>query len=249
MQVMSSIQRDETGHIIPREMKPYNERLFGNGFRGFLHTARFRWLRRSLQQLRISDATVIELGCFDGKTIAYLPFEPSVYKGYDADWEDGLLLANARWHGFPQYSFMKSVHPHSFNPGGERFDISIVMETFEHLPLAELPAYIAKIKEATRQYLFISVPVEKGPVAVGKSLVKKLFFKVDEHYTWKELWYALVGNMNRVGRVELGHKGFDYAAFLKQLAIEFEIIRVEGMPLKGFSPWLNFSVGIIARPR
>lgn len=246
---MSSIQRDETGHIIPGEMKSYNERLFGKSFRGFLHTARFRWLRRSLQQLGIAEATVVELGCFDGKTIAYLPFEPSVYKGYDADWEDGLPLAISRWNAFPQYAFMKSISPNTFNPHGEQFDISIVMETFEHLPLADLPAYIAKVKEATRQYLFISIPVEKGPVAVGKNLVKKLFFKVDEHYTWKELWYALTGNMKKVARVELGHKGFDYAAFLDQLSTEFDIIRVEGMPLKGLTPWLNFSVGIIARPR
>ena len=246
---MPTIQRDETGHIIPGEMKPYNERLFGKGFRGFLHTARFRWLRRSLQQLGITGATVLELGCFDGKTIGFLPFQPTVYKGYDADWEDGLPLAIARWAAFPQYTFIKSLNPATFNPGGEQFDITIVMETFEHLPLAELPAYIGQVKQATRQYLFISVPVEKGPVAVGKNLVKKLFFKVDEHYTWKELWHALTGNMKKVARVELGHKGFDYAVFLKQLSAQFEIVSVQGMPLKGITPWLNFSVGIIARPR
>lgn len=246
---MPTIQRDATGHIVPQEMKPYNERLFGRGLRGFLHTARFRWLRRSLQKLSITNATVLELGCFDGKTIDYLPFTPTLYKGYDADWESGLPLAIARWNTFTQYTFIKSVSPHTFNPGGEQFDISIVMETFEHLPLAELPAYIAKVKAATRQYLFISVPVEKGPVAVGKNLIKKLFLKVDEHYTWKELWYALTGNMKKVARVELGHKGFDYAAFLEQLAGQFEIVSVQGMPLKGITPWLNFSVGIIARPR
>lgn len=246
---MPPIQRDETGHIVPREMKPYNERLFGKGFRGFLHTARFRWLRRSLQQLHITEATVIELGCFDGKTLDYLPFQPTVYKGYDADWEGGLSLAGDRWKEYPQYAFFKSLHPGTFNPGGEQFDIAIVMETFEHLPLAELPVYIAKVKEATRHYLFISVPVEKGPVAVAKNLVKKLFLKVDEHYTWKELGYALTGNMKKVARVELGHKGFDYAAFLELLSAQFEVLQVEGMPLRGMTPWLSFSVGIIARPK
>lgn len=133
-----TLLRDENGHIILKEKLSYNERLFKNGIRGYLHTARFRWLSKALQDLSVTSGTVLELGSFDSKTLDYLPFAPDVYKGYDADWEGGLSLASVNWEAFSNYSFIKSDTCTDFNPALEQFDITVVMETLEHLPFAEL---------------------------------------------------------------------------------------------------------------
>jgi hypothetical protein len=51
----------------------YNDRLFhGNRARRFLHERRFWWLVDRLQRLKIRRADIIEIGCYDGKTVSYL---------------------------------------------------------------------------------------------------------------------------------------------------------------------------------
>lgn len=239
-----TIQRDETGHIIPKEQKSYNERLFTKGWRGYFHEARFKWLYQTMHEMNIQDGNVLELGCFDGKTLDYLPFAPTLYDGYDADWEGGLDIARKQWKNHSNFHFHKSVSPDTFNPEVKFYDYSIVMETFEHLPLKHLSSYIEKLKLATREYLFITVPVEKGLAAVCKYLTKKIFLKVDEEYAPRELWFTLIGKLEKVERVELGHKGFDYDVFLQQLSKHFEVISVKKIPFS----ILGFSVCVLARP-
>jgi len=51
----------------------YNDTLFnGNRARRFLHERRFWWLVNRLRQLSIRRADIIEIGCYDAKTISYL---------------------------------------------------------------------------------------------------------------------------------------------------------------------------------
>ena len=118
------------------------------------------------------------------------------------------------------------------------------METFEHLSTKELSLYFDKLRVATTEYLFVSIPVEKVVIAVGKDIIKRLLFGVDEHYTLKELWYTLLGKLDKVERVELGHKGFDYDWFLEQLSQHFNIVRIDKIP------WsvIKFSICLVAKP-
>ena len=74
----------------------YNERLFTKEILGKLHSARFEWLVKSLLRLGWKSETVLELGCFDGKVIDYLPDKPTHYRGLDANWEGGLDIAKDR---------------------------------------------------------------------------------------------------------------------------------------------------------
>ena len=119
------------------------------------------------------------------------------------------MLAEKKWGGISQNSFIKSDTLADFNPTLEQFDISIAMETMEHLPLAELHGYMEKLRLSTKNYLFISVPIEKGPIPVF----------------------------------------FNYSTFIKDLSVYFEVLEITGLPLQGITPWLNFSVGIVARPK
>ncbi len=54
----------------------YNERLFSGGVRRHLHLARFKWLARAVAKHSTLCKSVLELGCFDGKAIDFLPASP-----------------------------------------------------------------------------------------------------------------------------------------------------------------------------
>jgi hypothetical protein len=242
------IERTHSGQIIPKEKKEYNERLFKKGWRRYLHESRYLWLRKKLKQLELADVSILELGCFDAKTIDYLPFGFSKYAGYDANWENGLDLGKKRWKNNPAVQLVESDTVSGFNTGNERFDCTIAMETLEHLKAGELEQYIEKLAAATKQYLFITVPYERGVPLLLKYVYKAIRFKVDEPYSLKELFYAVKGDLYRVSRVEGGHKGFDHRQLLKLISVYFEIKEVNGLPVSFLPTGMNFSVGIVAVP-
>lgn len=227
----------------------YNERLFeGGGFRGFLHGGRFRWFVSRLNRLGMQPDSICELGCYDGKLIKYLPQPPRRYVGFDANWENGLDLAAKMWRGHAGYTFHDCRTPEEMVlDANERFDVSVVMETFEHVPPDMVGGYLEVLARHTTGYLFITVPNEKGPLFLAKWLAKRLLSHDTECYTFAELCNATLGRMDWVARHD--HKGFDYQQLVRQVARHFDIVEVSGNPI-GFLPtWLSFGVGIIARPK
>src|SRR6185436_4288536 len=121
----------------------YNERLFeGGGLRGFLHAGRFRWFVSRLRRLGLTPQSICELGCYDGKLITYLPHQPRRYVGFDANWENGLDLAADLWRGCPGYTFHMCRTPAEMALDDDaRFDVSVVMETLEHVPAEMVSGY------------------------------------------------------------------------------------------------------------
>ena len=55
-----------------------------SGVRRHLHLARFKWLARAVAKHSTSYKSVLELGCFDGKAIDFLPASAVRYSGFDA---------------------------------------------------------------------------------------------------------------------------------------------------------------------
>jgi len=210
--------------------------------------ARFRWLQYEIRRLGFSYESVIELGCFDGKLIEFLPWQPKRYVGFDSNWEGGLDLALQKWQQFPQYSFVKACVPEDMSlEEGDSFDIAVIMETLEHVVPESVDDYLRKIEEHTKGYVFITVPNEKGIVFLVKWLAKKLLFKDARQYSLPELFNATLGRMHKVKRFQ--HKGFDYSALVREVEHHFELVRVSGHPM-GFLPtWLCFGVGIVGRTR
>jgi hypothetical protein len=231
------------------EGKTYNEKLFSGGLRGFFHNSRFRWLKRSFKKLKLNKGRIIELGCFDGRALKFIPMKPSRYAGYDANWEGGLDDALLEWKDYPGYRFIESNKLSTFNPENEVFDYSISMETLEHLYSVELEGYLRGIANATISYGFFSVPVEKGFCFIVKYILQRFSGIQKEPYTGKELWYATIGKLSKVGRVERGHKGFDYSVFIRRLKKHFDILEVKGLPFPFLPISMNFTVAIIAKKR
>ncbi|MBK6564106.1 MAG: hypothetical protein IPG18_02680 [Saprospiraceae bacterium] len=229
----------------------YNERLFGKGWpRKKLHSGRFEWLRNEINKLELKVASVLELGCFDGRSIRYLPEDIEEYSGYDANWENGLDNAISSYKGIVKYNFILCTKAEDFNPKPKSVDISVSLETLEHIALSELEKYLIKLAEATREYVFITVPNEKGLILFLKYFYKKwIYRKVYDVYSKRELWYATFGKLDKIERKEFGHKGFDYKNLIKKLENYFEIVDVKGIPVSWLPVSLNFTVGIIAKPK
>lgn len=226
----------------------YNERLFSGGVRARLHLARFHWVREKLAQYECPSRSILELGCFDGKLIDFLPAKPSRYVGFDADWEGGLELAAQKWAAYPQYVFHKAFEPRDMRLDGHApFDLAVSMETLEHVPPELVDGYLGKIAEHLDGLLLITVPNEKGVVFLAKWMAKKLLSSDAEPYSASEIVNATLGRMQRVARHE--HKGFDYERLVCEVERHFDIIEVSGHPL-GFLPRsLCFGIGIVARSK
>lgn len=228
----------------------YNERLFdGKSFRSKLHIARYTWLCKKLKQYKCKADTILELGCFDGKTLEFLEHTPIQYDGYDANWEGGLDIGIEKWKDFSNYHLKLCKNLKDFQPQENYFDISICQETLEHLPLSDLDTYLERLAKATKTYSFISVPNEKGIVFLAKHISKILTQEKNqrEEFSFLEAFHATMGNMKKVTRTETMHKGFDYAELKKKLQKHFTIVETNGLPLAALPGSLNFTVGFVCK--
>src|SRR2546430_2057973 len=222
----------------------YNERLFSGGIRASIHYSRFRWLARSLAKVGSRPKRVLELGCFDGKSINFLPAMPDAYLGLDANWEGGLDLAREKWKEQTAFRFLHCTTPDDV-PSNERFDVSICMETLEHVPPHMVEPYLAKLCELTETYIFITVPNEKGLVFALKYLVKRVAGGDFLECTLSEFINQTIGRMHRVKRHE--HKGFDYEVVVGAVSKYFDIIELSPYPMRGLPRAFGFGIGIIGK--
>ncbi len=189
----------------------------------------------------------MELGCYDGKLIESLPKKPLRYLGLDANWEGGLDIAKSKWSGDPTVEFRYCTRPEQMQLGEETFSCSFAMETLEHVPADMVDPYFEVQRQATRQYLFVTVPNEIGLVFLAKHFAKWLLGGDYHEHTAKELACALLGKTESVKRNQ--HKGFDYRSLRREVETYFEVIDMSGHPLKPAFPAINFGIGMICRPR
>lgn len=230
----------------------YNKRLFNKtSLRGKIHSARFVWLRDNIEKHCPNFKTVLELGCFDGKAINHLPHKPSTYEGWDANWEGGLDLARDLWKKYDNYNFYECETYEAFKPTLRSYDITLCMETLEHLPIYNYEEYIKTLAQHTNGYLLVSIPNEKKIPFLIKYLVKSTFLRKQklDQYSTDEVWNAAIGRLNKVQRINTSHKGFDYEVMIKALQKYFEVITIEGIPFRFGGPSLNFTVGIVCRSK
>lgn len=226
----------------------YNERLFKpKSIRKFLHLARYKWVKKQLLKHQIKYQKVIELGCYDGRVLEYLPKKPQIYKGFDANWENGLDLAKKKFIEEKNYYFYEAKNPNDIQlEKNEIFELAFSLETLEHIPEKLLCPYLEKISKHLNGYYLITVPNEKGPFFIIKRLLKP---KDDRYkYTLKDYINLLFGKTNSIERED--HKGFNYDHLIYDLKKYFDIFEVQGHPLGSFLPkFLCFGIGIIAKTK
>ena len=227
----------------------YNERLFANsGIRSFFHLARFRWARDTVTRLGLESVKLVEIGCFDGRLIDYIPVRIEQYCGYDAGWEGGLNAGQERFSGQANYRFEMAENPTSLVEHRQGiFNLGAALETIEHIPPDIVDPYIEELARIIDGHVLITVPNEKGIVFLSKHLAKRLKFGGNEPYSFREIVLATIGRLDAIERNE--HKGFDYSTLISQIERHFDIVRVDGLPFLWLPPSLSFTVGIVARSR
>ena len=235
-------------HIGDHPKPGYNARLFSNGIRKWAHEARFHWLHRKLMEGCANTESVLELGCFDARSISYIPKRPVRYWGFDANWEGGLDSAKVAWQHEPQFLFVKATKPEHLE-SNERADCAISLETLEHISPDLVDGFIARIATLTKRsgLFLVTVPNEKGFVFLAKYLAKRLLVGGADPYSFREILNATFGRMNGVARVE--HKGFDWEHLRTQLEVHFEILEIEGVQVPWLPPWANAQIGFVMQPR
>lgn len=226
--------------------KGYNERLFSGSLRGWFHFARFKWLARKCAEFRPDNSTVLELGCFDARSIDWLTPRPQSYFGYDADWEGGLQAGIEKYKDTANYHLQKCLNPEQLAfPAGRKATLVVSLETLEHIPPDLLTGYLDKLKDIASGFVFVSVPNEKGVILLIKWVMKSLFYPGREKYTLKEVFDATLGNMDKVQRDE--HKGFDWAQLRDEIAERFDLVKVEGVQFPWLPAALNVQLGMVFR--
>lgn len=230
-------------------IESYNERLFsGSGFRNYFHLARFQWARETVGRFGFSSLKLVEIGCFDGRLIDYIPVRIDLYCGYDAGWEQGLYAGQERFSGDAKYRFEKAADPTPLIEHADgKFNLGASLETIEHIPPDIVDPYLEELARIIDGYLLITVPNEKGLVFLSKYLAKRLKFGGNEPYSLREITLATLGRLDAIERTE--HKGFDYAKLVRQIEGHFDVVRIDGIPFRWLPPGLSFTVGIVARSK
>ena len=227
----------------------YNERLFsGWGPRAAYHLSRYRWLAREIQKLNLPHPRIIELGCFDGKTLDFIE-KPSYYLGLDADGEGGLRFGQQRWQGIDNVELVMCRHADEI-PNRGVFDLGVCMETFEHLSDDLADAYLCKLRSLITGKIFITVPRERGFVFLAKHLAKRAAnMPSTKCYSAKDVWMLATHHTNQVQPDPRdGHKGFDDRRLLAMISKYFHVERVTGIfptPIRS----LSLTTGIVASAR
>lgn len=232
------------------ELPDYNQRLFEKGFRSKIHLARFHWLKHSLSNFsKNKPLLILELGCYDGRSIDWLPMPPSLYDGFDANWEGGLDLGRERFQGVKEIHFHQCSTPVQMIPDEGGYDIGISLETFEHVPPEMVEEYLEVFANSVKSEVYFSVPNEIGVPFLLKFIVKKVIYRdsADEPYLFSEVVAAILGQSSKVHRNE--HKGFDYRNFVQLVKRRFDIVSVSGIPFAWLPASLSFTIGIVAKPK
>ena len=228
---------------------PYNERLFKSNFvRTFFHLSRFNWIKRTIRKYNIEYDSIIEIGCFDGKVFEFLPYMPSNYKGYDANWESGLQNAREKFENDNTKEFIFAESPDDIKlKRNEKFSIGISIETFEHIPPELVCPYLDLLSKCIDDYLLITVPNEVGLFFLIKRFLKPRS-QEGEKYSFKDILNIILGRTNYVERNN--HKGFNYEHLIYDIKKYFDIKEISAYPSLFFIPKsLLFGVGIIAVPK
>ena len=227
-----------------------------NWFYARHHARRFEWMRDKIASTGKKSVSILELGCHDVRSLAYVPINVHRYVGLDAGWQSGwngetpygLEAGRARLQGMEHFEVRKSSSSEDIEKIGEQFDVVLVLETLEYLAPSALEAYVAALARRVRDNgcILTTMPNEKGIPLLVKALAAKLSGIRRSEYTARQFFHALLGQMDQVPRASRGRKGFDYSLISHLLAKYFPFLSLEGVGLMKLPPQLSTNIGMIA---
>jgi hypothetical protein len=208
--------------------------IFQSPLRRFHHSRRFLWAAKHIP----AGSSILEIGFGHALVPDFIP-TPRRYLGLEGN-PECLAPAKAK---FPQYEFGLALS--SDDIPNEQFDVSLCLETLEHMPDEIAEGYIAKMAQVSKLCL-ITVPVESGISFTIKEALKKLAGR-GSGYSPKDFLLAATFRPGRLKRVDFGmHYGFDYRNIIRHAQTYFSSVKVCGV-FPGIRPLhANLNIGIIA---
>jgi hypothetical protein len=213
-------------------------------------------MREKIATRKTESVSILELGCHDARSLGFVPVHVHRYVGLDAGWQSGwnedkpygLEAGRARLKGNDNFEVRQSKTPRDIELLLEKFDIALVLETFEYLEPAALEPYIAALAGKVRDngILLTTMPNEKGIPLLVKALAAKMAGIRRSEYSAAQFVHAVMGRMDRVPRGVRGRKGFDYGQVAGILAKYFPFLSLEGVGLLKLPPPLSTNIGIVA---
>ena len=219
-----------------------------------LHSYRQRNLRGLMAEMRaqIPDRPIraIEIGCAAGRTYGMLSGEFSLdYWGVDFR-QDRVELAQQRYLGHSaRFVHGDATDPSLYQP--DSADIVFALETLEHIAEDQVVRIVERVCHSIRPRLFVvSVPVEMGPTVWIKALGSRLMgYDRAAGYNSADLFWAGLGQLNRVRTHEHGHRGFNWRWLEQTIRYNARLRETRSMPLAWLPRGLATNVMFIAEPK
>jgi hypothetical protein len=239
-----------------KHFNQYPLRTFFRRLYNLHHTRRFEWLRGKIASLGKRDLSILELGCNDARSLDYVPVPVKRYVGLDAGWRSGwkdgkacgLEAAILRYGGRPHYEFRRSERCEDLEQVSGKFDLAIVLETFEYLEPTAMVDYVNALSRKLHDHgsILSTMPNEKGVPLLVKTVGSTLSGVPRSGYTPRQFWNALMGRMDRVPRALRGRRGFDYAATAELIGRYFSRMELDSVEPARAPLWLSLNVGLAA---
>jgi SAM-dependent methyltransferase len=251
-----------------REGAYARRQLFG-GFRllRWSHGSRFRVARELVAAH--AGARLLDYGCGDGTFLGMVRDLSPDAVGAEVD---AALAAEAaaRFAGEPGLRF---VHTRALAAEADgSFGMAVCMEVLEHCTADAVDRVLADLRRLVAKdgTVVVSVPVETGPALVGKQLYRALAarrglegYLQRETYTPAELACSLTAGEGAAierpvyrshfpsgeANVYHGHKGFNWRALRRRLAVDFRIRETRFSPVPLLGPLLNSQAWFVLSPR
>jgi len=129
------------------------------------------------------------------------------------------------------------------------YDLIIAFESFEHMPALMVHRIVESIGQSDCYCLYATVPNEIGPAVAIKNLGSWLIGYVRyKEYNLKETLNATCYNLDKVGRHQLGHKGFDWRWLAQVLRLNMVIMKRTKSPANLVPTLFSPSIGFICTP-
>jgi hypothetical protein len=221
------------------------------------HTRRFEWLKRKIESLGKREISVLELGCNDARSLSYIPIPVTRYVGLDAGWQSGwrdgkavgLEAARHRYRHDANFEIRQSTNCNDLQEIRGKFDVAIVLETFEYLDPARIEEYIKalSLKLNDGGMILSTMPNEKGVPLIVKALGSRLSGVPRSGYTARQFWDAIKGDLDKVPRASRGRRGFDYEKTAELVGRYFSEVRLDAVEPANAPLWLSLNVGLTAQ--
>lgn len=181
-------------------------------FRNFVHISRLNQLKKSINKFPIDKIkSFADLGCSNGYITNILSEIMPSSKAYGFDRSENIGIAN---ENYPHITFNKfDLNEKAINH--ESFDLVTCFETLEHV--GDIQNALENIHQLSRNFVFISVPIEHGFVGIIKYLLKRIFYryslelKCSDYTYFKSLILGRDISIHREQKNGYGsHFGFNY---------------------------------------